>query len=403
MHKHTAKQLTFFSIYVAQSVPMSLISTLLPVLMRQQNFTLTSIGLLQLIKLPWILKLFWAPLVDRHTHDLRSYKRWIWGSELVYALMILGVALLDLRLNFPLVLALVVLAFAASATQDIATDALTSRVFREDTIGANRLQSMGQFAGTIIGGGLLMIAYKYLGWQALLCLVALLVLLLLIPLGYYREDLQGTMSSDGEVVPKRVGWQDIVNFFARPRAGRRVILLLLFNAGLVGIMAMMKPYLVDVGYALVEIGMLFTLYGAGCGFVASWLAGRYLKAIPRRRALLIAAMSIVLASGGIALCVALDYHSLPFVLLMFALLWGSYGISTVVLYAVAMDYVRAGREGTDFTLQIVLLHLSSLLVASLSGKLAQALGYPIFFSLECLLAVISLLYVLAYRKDEASI
>ena len=55
---------------------MSLFSTLLPVLMRQGNFSLSTIGLLQLIKLPWILKVFWAPFVDKRTSDLGSYKSW---------------------------------------------------------------------------------------------------------------------------------------------------------------------------------------------------------------------------------------------------------------------------------------------------------------------------------------
>jgi hypothetical protein len=68
---------------------MSLFSTLLPVLMRQDNFSLSTIGLLQLIKLPWILKVFWAPVVDKRTSDLGTYKRWIFSSEMVYAILIL--------------------------------------------------------------------------------------------------------------------------------------------------------------------------------------------------------------------------------------------------------------------------------------------------------------------------
>lgn len=33
--------------------------------------------------------------------------------------------------------------------------------------------------------------------------------------------------------------------------------------------------------------------------------------------------------------------------------------------------VRKGREGTDFTIQIVITHIGSLLVATASGKLAN--------------------------------
>lgn len=77
---------------------------------------------------------------------------------------------------------------------------------------------------------------------------------------------------------------------------------------------------------------------------------------------------------------------------------GSYGLATVLIYTIAMDYVRVGREGTDFTLQIVVLHLSSMLVAVGSGKLADHLGYSTLFAVESLLALASLLYVWFYFK-----
>lgn len=148
---------------------MSLFSTLLPVLMRQDNFSLSTIGLLQLIKLPWVLKFLWAPMVDKRTSTLRTYKNWIFSSELVYAVLILLVAFLDLKTNFYLILFLVILSFIASATQDIATDALTALSFkRRDRSRGNSMQGMGSFAGSMVGGGLLLLLYKQTGWTTLL-------------------------------------------------------------------------------------------------------------------------------------------------------------------------------------------------------------------------------------------
>ena len=79
-------------------------------------------------------------------------------------------------------------------------------------------------------------------------------------------------------------------------------------------------------------------------------------------------------------------------------LWATYGLSTVLVYTIAMDYVRVGREGTDFTLQIVVLHLSSMLVAVGSGKLADLSGYTVLFVAEAALALASLFYVWFYFK-----
>ena len=40
---------TFFCLYIAQNLPMSFFSTVIPVMMRQEAFSLTAIGMLQLI------------------------------------------------------------------------------------------------------------------------------------------------------------------------------------------------------------------------------------------------------------------------------------------------------------------------------------------------------------------
>ena len=70
---------TFFSLYIAQAVPMSFFTTALQVVMREQAIPLSIIGLLQLLKLPWIFKAFWAchrSVLPNHsslqTHDHRG-------------------------------------------------------------------------------------------------------------------------------------------------------------------------------------------------------------------------------------------------------------------------------------------------------------------------------------------
>ena len=146
---------TFFCLYIAQAIPMSFFSTAIQVLMRQADYSLSSIALLQLIKLPWILKFLWAPLIDRHCITLKDYKRCIITSEIVYALLILLVGLLDIQTDLYLIIGLVFLSLIASATQDIATDTLAVLSFgKSDKSLVNSMQSMGSFGGTLIGTGI---------------------------------------------------------------------------------------------------------------------------------------------------------------------------------------------------------------------------------------------------------
>lgn len=79
----------FFCLYIAQSLPSSFFATALQVMMREAHYSLATIGLLQLVKLPWVLKFLWSPIVDRHCLTGRDFRRCIIGSECVYALFII--------------------------------------------------------------------------------------------------------------------------------------------------------------------------------------------------------------------------------------------------------------------------------------------------------------------------
>ena len=68
-----------------------------------------------------------------------------------------------------------------------------------------------------------------------------------------------------------------------------------------------------------------------------------------------------------------------------------------------MNCVRPGREGTDFTVQIVLTHLSGMLMAVVSGAVADKLDYHGLFAMEALIATVSVFYVLSiFKKGEAT-
>ena len=52
-------------LYLSQGLPFGFFTQALPVLMRQQGVDLGTIGLANLLALPWALKFLWAPAIDR--------------------------------------------------------------------------------------------------------------------------------------------------------------------------------------------------------------------------------------------------------------------------------------------------------------------------------------------------
>jgi len=387
---------TFFFLYIAQSIPKSFFSTIIPVIMRQENFDLSTIGIMQLIKLPWILKFLWSPYVDKKCQTTADYKRWILGSEIVYAASIFAVALMDYTVNFNTIITLIFISFAASATQDIATDALAVLSFsHKDKSMVNSMQSMGSFGGVMIGSGLLLLLFQKIGWSSLLPYVGLFVLLVIIPLVFNR----GLTIKKKE--PQHMACKkDIIYFFTQKGQPiwRQIIFLFLFYSGVIGTLAMLKPYLVDMGYSTSKIGFIFGIVGTAVGFVASFIGGFIVRKIGRHHSRILFGSMILLST--IYFWVILQIPHAPHLLYLgIILLWTSYGMATIIVYTTAMDYVRPGKEGTDFTIQTVITHLSSMCVAIGSGFVAEHFGYQTLACVEVGLATLSLIYILiAFKK-----
>ena len=382
---------TFFFLYIAQSIPKSFFSTIIPVIMRQENFELSTIGIMQLIKLPWILKFLWSPLVDRKCQTTDDYKRWILGSEIVYAASIFAVAFMDYTIDFHSIIILIFISFAASATQDIATDALAVLSFsHKDKSMVNSMQSMGSFGGVMIGSGLLLLLFQKIGWNSLLPYLGLFVLLAIIPLLLNRK------LKIKEKQPQNTACiKDVFYFFTQKDQAiwKQIVFLFLFYSGLIGTLAMLKPYLVDLGYKTSEIGFIFGIVGTAVGFVASFLGGFIVRKIGRHKSrILFGSMTLVTTLYFWVVMQIPHYPILLYIGITF--LWTSYGMSTIIVYTTSMDFVRQGKEGTDFTIQTVITHLSSMCVAISSGFIAQHFGYQTLACVEVALAAFSLMYIL---------
>lgn len=382
-----------FSLYIAQAIPMSFFTTVVPVIMRQENYSLESIGLLQLIKLPWVLKFLWAPMVDNNAGTLAGYKRWIFGSEIFYALVVLSIGLFSLQTNFSLIIILMLLAVTASATQDIAADAFAILILKKRERGyGNSMQSAGGFAGNLIGGGLLLMVFYHLGWHVMMGGLALFVLAALIPLGFYRK----AASCKREQLPK-VQLADLWGFIRQKGMYKWLIILLMYASGITGIMAMLKPWLVDLNYTTAEIGIRVGIHGTLSALAASLLAGYIVKKAGYRKAMIYFLFFAFLA--GLYFWHISKIEAPPSELVMYAViaLWASYGCLMVAVYTGAMDMVRPGKEGTDFTLQIVLTHISGLFISVFSGKLADVFGYSTLFGLQASMSLMALLLLMVFK------
>jgi len=387
--KETNKYFTLLSLYLGQSIPMSFFSTVVPVIMRMENYSLESIGYLQLIKLPWIIKFLWAPLVDKTSSNTRQYRRWILASEIFYAIVIFSIGFMDLKINFTAIIIFMIIAFLASATQDIATDAFAILILkeRERSLG-NSMQTAGSFIGTLMGSGVLLIIYYYCGWKYLLFALAAFVLVALIPVSLYPAKNQSASQKSG----KNISLLEFAMFFKQKKIGRHLILLFIFYSGLIGILTMIKPYMVDLGYNVKEIGFISGIFGTATGTLMTIPAGIIIRKKGLKKSIR-AFQCFNLFSACFFFFLTFTSHPLYLIYIGVAILWGAYAMSSVFIFTLAMKIVRKGREGTDFTIQIVITHFSSLIISVMSGKLADAITYRGLFVTEILLCSLVLILI----------
>ena len=391
---------TFFSLYIAQAVPMSFFTTALQVIMREQAVSLSVIGLLQIIKLPWILKVFWAPAVDRRCNTIVDYKRTIIGVEIIYALLILLTSVFDMSTilpsSFHLLIVIILLALMASATQDIATDALAIRTSSHQQRGLlNSMQSMGSFGGSLLGSGVLLIVLHEYSWNRVAQCLSVFVLMALVPLLLHKK----LAFQQESKVRERAAWKDFGLFFRQKGISRQVIFLVLYYTGIIGVMSMLKPFMVDLGYSMKEIGFLCGIIGIGSAFVMAYPAGLFVRRWGYKRMRVVFAFVMFLATLFFVM-LSLSHPTILLLTAAIIMLWGSYGMGTVVVYTSSMHHVRAGREGTDFTVQTVITHLMGILIAVVCGFIASSIGYTGMFATQSAIALASFFYTMHMNEHQ---
>ncbi len=366
------------SLYVAQGLPYGFFQTGFPAILRELGLSLPQIGFTSLIALPWALKFLWAPLLDASRRRGWGRRAWILPLQALSALLLLGVAALDPAAQLPLLLGAFVLINLLSATQDIATDGLAVELLGPDERGlGNGLQVAGYRLGMVIGGGALLAAMPWIGWAGVFVGMAALIGLSSLPVLLQPEPPAPALAS---TAPSAWGL---------PQGGWPWVgLLLLYKAGDHLVTAMTRPWLVDLGWGIDEIGGLQGVVGSVAGMAGALVGGALVPRLGRREALVGFGLLQASALGlWMAAAVAGGLQPLVVTATLAEHLFG--GMATAALFTCMMDACDPRRAATDYTVQASAVVLSSGVAASLSGVLAQAVGYPAHFGVGAGLAALA--------------
>jgi len=363
-------------LYFAEGLPFGIAYDVWPVFFRVHGVSLREIGLMSLLSLPWTWKLVWAPLVDR----FGSRQHWI--TACLFVLGATTVAILPQDASDPsyLMWGLLLLFTTASATQDIAIDAYAVDVSTPQTVGSiNGTRVSAARVAYLIGGGGFLVLADFAGWDLLwVALAAVFFALAAAAWLSPRVTLDSTV--------RRHAIRPVLEWLLRWRMVPVLLFVLLFKVGDSTLGRMVKPFWVDRGYSLTEIGTISVTLGTVLTILGALAGGWLVNRIGIFRSLLWLGLGQLVSNIGYVVVAAVD---LPRESIYVASVIESFtqGLGTAAFLSFLMNLCDKEHAATQYAILSALFALTRDVAGAFTGIGVESLGYAVFFAITTALAL----------------
>jgi PAT family beta-lactamase induction signal transducer AmpG len=373
-------------LYFAEGLPFGIAYDVWPVFFRVHGVSLREIGLMSLLSLPWTWKLLWAPLVDRYG----SRQHWI--TACLFFLGATTIAIIPQDASQPsfLLWSLLLLFTTASATQDIAIDAYAVDVSTPKTIGSiNGTRVSAARVAMLVGGGGFITLADFVGWNLLW--VALAVMFFALAAVAWLSPRVPLEASE-----RRHNLAPVLRWLFRWEMVPVLAFVLLYKVGDSTLGRMVKPFWVDRGYSLTEIGTISVTLGVGLTIVGALAGGWFVNRYGIFRSLLWLGLAQLVSNLGYVAVAAID---LPRESIYAASMIESFtqGLGTAAFLSFLMNLCDKEHAATQYAILSAMFALTRDVAGAFSGIGVEALGYAVYFVLTTALALPGLALLPAIR------
>ncbi len=364
-------------LYFAEGFPFGVAIDSLPVYFRLHGVSLTAIGLMSLLGAPWTLKVLWAPLVDR----FGTRQQWFVSCLIILALTLAALPAFDASAPTVWVWGLLILLTTASATQDIAIDAYTIGLLAPGEEGiANGVRVSAYRVALIASGGGLLVLAGPLGWATAFRAGA--VILAAVAVMAARSPVVQVPPTD----PRQSWFTPLLRWLQRPGAPMVFLFVLTYKLGESSMGPMVKPFWVDRGLTVEEIGLISTGLGVGASILGALAGGALTTRWGIFRALWVLGLIQAASHLGYIAVAGLDLGRPG---IYAASLGESFaaGLATAAFLAFLMHICDKRRAATEYALLSAIFGFTRSLAGGFSGWGTTHLGYAAYFAVTFLLAM----------------
>jgi len=398
------------TLYFASAIPYVIINQVSTIFYKRMGVDNQQIAFwTSLLSLPWVIKMFWGPLVD-----LNSTKRsWIVSTQFAMGCCLAWAAFyLNVPNFFFLSLAILGIGAFISATYDIAADGFYLLALNHEQqaffVGIRnlfyRLGMIFCFGFLVVFAGRLEKSLNNipLSWTITLSLTALILGLLFI---YHRiklpsPELQRLRRS--KLPEDKIPWKEVfTSYFRQEKIGFILAFILLYRFGEAMMLKLASLFFLDkvdiggLGLTTEDVGLVYGTFGVISLIAGGILGGLVIVKYGLKKCLFPMALALNVPDL-FYVYMAYVKPSLNLVYPMVSLEQFGYGFGFTA-FSVYLMYVSQGQYKTShYAISTGIMALGVMIPGALSGFIQKAVGYPMFFVIVCLATIpgmISLLFI----------
>lgn len=389
------RMVTILFLGFSSGLPYALSFITLSVWFRELEMSRTQIGLFSIVGLPYALKLFWAPLIDRVpfpllTRRLGQRRGWALASQigLMASLVWLGSLDPQTELGLMAVAALVVVFMAAS--QDIVVDAYRIETLEsaEQTIGGAMYQYGYRFGMLASGAGALFLS-DHMAWSKVYTIEAALVLIGVATVLLIREpetERGVPLALDPLATrPQRaLSWLKstlvlpFLEFRNRPHWWVVLAFVVLYRFPDSFLAVMANVFYKDMGLTNTEIAAVSKTFGAGATIFGIFVGGLVVHRLGAMRGLLVCGF-VQVFSNLMYVWMAQAGSSIPVFAMTIAVENISGGMGGTAFIGYMSTLCSPGYAGTQYAMLSALALSGRNVFSTITGIVADQVGWTWFF------------------------
>ncbi|MEO5970248.1 MAG: AmpG family muropeptide MFS transporter [Bdellovibrionia bacterium] len=390
------RMMTVFLLGFSSGVPLSLVGSTLQAWMVTQEVDLAVIGIFSLVGLPYTLKFFWAPALDRFIPPFLGRRRgWILIAQLALVLSISAMALFDPALSPGVIAALAVCVAFFSASQDIVVDAYKTEILVQSEYGIGAaVSNLGYRLAMLFSGAFALILADHLSWgQVYLCMAAAMSVGIIANIFSDEPPLKERSPRS----LKEAVIEPLKEFFRRTGVIELVVFIVTYKLDVVMTLALMTAFMLELGFTKTEIGAVSKGFGLVATIVGTFVGGAWFMRLGMQRSLWI--FGILQGISSICfIALAKVGHNYPMMVAAISSENFFSGMGNAAYSAFLMSLCNPKFTATQFALLTSLMALTRTLAGTPTGWLAKAVGWETYYIIALLLMIPSLLLLTRFKR-----